>query len=109
MSATQLTASITASDLATAGTVSVTVNNPTPGGGTSGAQSFTVNNPLPTIASLAPSSGTAGGSAFSLTVTGANFVSGSVVQGGSNRITTYVSATQLTASITASDLPRLKQ
>ena len=86
VSATQLTASITASDLATAGTVSVTVNNPAPGGGTSGAQSFTVNNPLPTIASLAPSSGTAGGSAFSLTVTGANFVSGSVVRGRSDRI-----------------------
>jgi len=105
VSATQLTASITAADIATAGTASVTVFNPTPGGGTSGSQSFTINNPAPTLSTLSPSSASAGGSAFTLTVTGTNFVSGSKVRwNGVDRTTTYVSASQLTASITAADI-----
>jgi hypothetical protein len=43
VSATQLTATIPAGDVATAGNVNVTVTNPTPGGGTSAASSFTVD------------------------------------------------------------------
>src|SRR5665811_1869006 len=102
VSATRLTASIPASDIVTAGTASVTVFNPTPGGGTSNAQTFTINspNPVPTTTSLSPSSATAGGAAFTLTVNGTNFVAGSVVRWeGADRTTTYVSATRLTASI----------
>jgi len=41
----QLTATIPAGDIATTGTASVTVFNPTPGGGTSNAQTFVVNAP----------------------------------------------------------------
>ncbi|MEW5868602.1 MAG: hypothetical protein AB1894_04950, partial [Chloroflexota bacterium] len=107
VSATQLMAAITAVDIATAGTVPVTVFNPTPGGGTSNAVNFTINasNPVPTLSNLNPSSATAGGAAFTLTVNGTNFVNGSVVRwNGSNRTTTYVSATQLTAAITAADI-----
>jgi hypothetical protein len=61
---------------------------------------------VPTIASLAPTSKIAGSGAFTLTVNGSNFVSGtSVVKwNGSNRVTTFVSATQLTASILAADI-----
>jgi len=62
-------------------------------------------NPVPTITSLSPISATAGGPAFTLTVNGDNFVSGSTVQwGGSVRTTTFISSTQLTATITASDI-----
>ncbi|MGH9842046.1 MAG: putative Ig domain-containing protein, partial [Blastocatellia bacterium] len=105
VSATQLRASITASDIATAGMASVTVFNPAPGGGTSTAQTFTINNPVPTLTSLNPTAATAGGAAFTLTVTGMNFVSSSVVQwNGGNRTTTFVSDTQLTAAITAADI-----
>jgi uncharacterized protein YdgA (DUF945 family) len=105
VSATQLTALITAADIATAVTASVTVVNPSPGGGISNAQSFTINNPTPTLTSLSPSSTTAGGSAFMLTVSGSNFVLGSRVRwNGSDRSTIYVSATQLTAAITAADI-----
>jgi len=43
VSASQLTASILVTDLATAGTASVTVVNPAPGGGTSNAQTFTIS------------------------------------------------------------------
>ena len=45
VSATQLTASITASDIATAGAASVTVFNPTLGGGISNMVSFRINAP----------------------------------------------------------------
>jgi hypothetical protein len=59
----------------------------------------------PSISSLSPASAVAGGPAFTLTVNGSNFVSGSTVQwNGSNRTTTFVSATQLTAAITATDI-----
>jgi hypothetical protein len=109
VSATQLTAAITAADIATASTPSVTVFSPTPGGGTSGGQSFTVtasgNNPVPVLTSLNPGTATAGGGAFFLTVTGSGFVGGSVVRwNGAARTTTFNSSTQLTAAITAADI-----
>ena len=104
---TQLMASIPATDIATAGTASVTVFNPAPGGGTSNAVTFTITptNPVPTITSLNPSTATAGSAAFALTVTGTNFVSGSVVRwNDSDRPTTFVTSTQLTAAIPATDI-----
>jgi hypothetical protein len=105
VSSTQLTAAVLASDIATAGTFPVTVLNPKPLIGPSNAITFTVNNPVPAMASLSPSSVTAGGSAFTLTVNGSNFVNGSVVNwNGSGRNTTYISSTQLQAAITATDI-----
>jgi hypothetical protein len=105
VSATQLTAAIPASDIASAGTLSVTVFTPTPGGGTSTALAFTVTSPPPSLTSISPSTAIAGGPAFTLTATGSNFVSGSIVQvNGANRTTTFVSSTQLTAAIPASDI-----
>ena len=105
VSSTSLTASVPAADIKNAGTASVTVNNPTPGGGNSGSKTFTINNPVPTITTLSPSSATHGGAAFTLTVTGTNFVSTSTVRwNGSNRTTTFVSATKVTAAITAADI-----
>jgi len=60
---------------------------------------------VPTITSIAPSSVTAGGPGFTLTVNGTGFFAGSVVQlNGAVRNTTLVSATQITASILASDI-----
>ena len=105
VSATQVTAQIPATDLATAGAASITVVNPAPGGGASNAASFAINNPVPTIASLNPASALVGSAALTLTVTGTNFISGSVVRlGGADRATTFVSATQVTAQIPATDL-----
>jgi hypothetical protein len=82
-------------------------NNITPGtiftGGTVtvGAQ----QNPVPSITSLSPNAATAGGSAFTLTVNGSNFVNGATAQwNGSARTTAFVSAMQLTAQITAADI-----
>jgi len=108
VSSTQLAAAIPASDIAVAGTAQVTVFNPAPGGGTSNAQTFTINNPnnpVPTTTSLSPSSATAGGPAFTLTVNGSGFVANSVVRwSGASRTTTYVSATQMIASISTADI-----
>jgi hypothetical protein len=65
----------------------------------------TINNPIPTIMTLNPTSAKAGGAAFTLTVNGTNFVNGSTVRwNGSDRATTFVSPTQLTAVIPAADI-----
>lgn len=65
-------------------------------------------NPVPTTTGISPASKNLGAATFTLTVNGTNFVPGSVVRfAGSDRTTTYVSATQLTATIPASDLTTL--
>jgi hypothetical protein len=62
-------------------------------------------NPVPTLVNMSPSSAIAGGPAFTLTVNGTNFTNSSIVRWkDSNRTTTYVNSTQLTASILASDI-----
>src|SRR5438309_2215831 len=105
VSATQLTASIPASDLTAGANLSITVSSPAPGGGTSSVVTLTVNNTLRSPDLISPSSVSAGSPGFTLTLTGSNFVSNSVAQvNGAGRATTFVSATQLTASIPASDL-----
>ena len=105
VSSTQLTASIPATDIASAGTANVVVQNPAPGGGSSPGATFTINNPAPTITSLSPNNAVVGGPAFTLTINGTGFNSSSVVRwNNSPRATQFVSSTQLTASILASDL-----
>jgi hypothetical protein len=105
VSSTELTAAIPATDLATTGSKAITVFNPAPGGGTSNSQTLTVNaNPVPTTTSIAPTTRTMGGGAFTLTIDGTNFVGNSVVRvNGAARTTTFVSSTELTASIPATD------
>jgi hypothetical protein len=62
-------------------------------------------NPLPTISSFSPSSALVNSGAFTLTVNGTNFFSGSTVYFRDQpRVTTFVNATQLTAAIQAGDL-----
>jgi len=111
VSRTSLTAVITALDLVSSGTANVTVFNPAPGGGTSGVQAFTITppppppNPAPVLSSLIPSSATVGGSSFTLTLNGSNFISSSVVRwNGNARTTFFASSTTLTAAIPASDI-----
>ena len=49
VSSSQLTAAINAADIAVAGTVSMTVFNPTPGGGTSNVVFFPITNPTASV------------------------------------------------------------
>nr|HEV7954572.1 hypothetical protein [Candidatus Acidoferrales bacterium] len=105
VSSTKLTAAITAADVQTANDISVTVSNPLPGGGISNSQTFFVSTPVGVLTTLSPSSAFAGGAAFTLTVNGSNFLNTAIVQwNGGNRTTTFVSANQLTAAITAADI-----
>jgi hypothetical protein len=105
VSSTSLQAAITAADVAAGGTGMVTVSSPTPGGGISSGLPFTITDPAPTITSLSANSTIAGGGAFTLTVTGTNFISPSTVQwNGTARTTRFVSSTSLQAAITAADI-----
>ena len=62
-------------------------------------------NPVPLLTSLSPNSVAAGSAAFTLTVNGSYFLSGAVVQwNGVGRATTFVSSTQLIASIADGDV-----
>jgi WD40-like Beta Propeller Repeat len=112
----ELSASISAADIAKSGTAEVTVVNPAPGGGTSGALTFFIDpraNPTPEITALSPAKAMAGGPAFPLTVSdngsgGTGFVSVSVVNwNGQPRATTFVSASTLMAQITKADIAAL--
>jgi predicted outer membrane repeat protein len=104
----QITAEITTDDLASAGTAKVTVLNPGQGGGLSNEVVFTITrtNPFPKITALSPKARPAAGPAFTLTVDGSDYVDqSSVVRwNGIARPTTFVSPSQLTADIPATDL-----
>ena len=75
------------------------------GDGGTGVGTAPLSNPTPSITSTSPNSGSVGEGSFTLTVTGTGFISDSVVRwNGGNRTTTFVSSTQLEASISASDV-----
>jgi hypothetical protein len=62
-------------------------------------------NPVPVLNSLSPGAAIAGSASLTLTINGSGFTSSSVVRwNGANRPTTFVSATQLQASLGAADL-----
>jgi hypothetical protein len=106
INSTQLTAIVPSSTLTSAGTVSVTVFNPTPGGGPSaGPQTFTLENPIPVISSLFPVTRATGTQAFMLSVSGSSFAPGASVRwNGSDLDTIYVSSALLAATVPAEDL-----
>ncbi|MDW8326681.1 MAG: Ig-like domain repeat protein [Anaerolineales bacterium] len=108
ISPTRLLANILPSNLAFAGVFSMTAVNPGPGGGVSNVRIFTVTNPIPTVSGLSQNTAIAGGPAFTLTVNGSNFVTGpypSVVLWNNTPLaTTFVSASQLTATVTAANI-----
>ncbi len=89
------------------GTIAVSVATPSngiPGGGTSNTIMITIVPPtLPlSVTSISPTSSTAGGPAFFLTVNGTGFLQSSQVSFNLNNMSTsFVSSTQLTALIPA--------
>ena len=110
VTANQIKADLPASEMAAAATLTISVFNPTPGGGISNnTLPFVVRpvnqNPTPSISYLNPQGAAAADPAFTLTVIGSNFVSGATVQwNGTNRSTTFISANEVQANISASDL-----
>jgi hypothetical protein len=105
VSATELTADVVLPVTDVDLTLNVTVNNQTWGTVTA-PQSFTVElSPAPTLTTLSPATAVHAGVALTLTVDGTGFESGcTVLWQGSQRTTTFVSATQVTADITAADI-----
>ena len=90
--------------MTTAGQLSVVVLDGTQSSGS--GVNLTVDNPVPTLTTISPSAFYAGATtAATVTATGSNFVSTSVVEfNGLPRSTTYVSSTQLTFQVTVADL-----
>lgn len=107
-SATSLSAVLTASDVAAAGSANVTVVTPAPGGGTSNALAVSIQAPLtpaPTLSVISPTGATVGGAAVAVTLTGTNFTSNTVARwNGMARATTFVNSTTLTMAVTAADI-----
>ncbi len=105
ISATQVEVTLNSADVTTAGSLSLTAVNSTPGGGTSTAMSLPVNNPSIGFIQLNPSQLPAGAtSPATITVTGNTFVPASVVNvNGAARTTTYVNPTTLTFVATVAD------
>lgn len=105
----QLTVQILASDVAATGVGNVTLVNPPPGGGPSqNGLDFTIvaaQSGGRTISSFSPASANASDKAFTLTVNGNNFTVNDVVTwNGSVRATTFMSSTQVSAQINATDV-----
>lgn len=75
------------------------------GGGNGGGGGGGTPQDIPTLSALAPSSATVGTSSLNLVLFGSNFESGATVQwNGTALSSSWVSATQLTATIPASDI-----
>src|SRR5207247_4156312 len=110
ISPTQLSIAVLAGDVAGQGTLPVQVTNPAACVGglcASNALSLSVTAPppAPTLSGISPATVGGGGPDFSLTVSGSNFAGNSIVLvNGSPRATTFVSPTQLSATILASDI-----
>jgi hypothetical protein len=105
---TQLEATVNPVNTTTAGEAVITVQNPKGNDFRSTPKTFVVNNPIPQIAHLVPASVGANSPSFTLTVNGSNFVNGAtVLWDGEERLTTFVSATQLTTVVNTGDLAEI--
>ncbi|HQX10302.1 MAG TPA: beta-propeller fold lactonase family protein, partial [Thermoflexales bacterium] len=108
-SKTELAATLLASDFSAAGERQITVNTPTPGGGTSNVLTFTVLAPgaipVPAVALLSPQSVLAGSGAQTIEVRGTGFIASAVVLfNNAARATTWLSSTLIRGALLAGDV-----
>jgi hypothetical protein len=107
-SVNQITGQVPANMITVPGAVSVDVFTPQPGGGTSSALIFTVTpqvTQVPQITSISPTGVLAGSSAFTLFITGSNFLNVSTATvNGDNRTVTFIDASDLEIQIQAADV-----
>ena len=104
-----ITADILQIDVENPGKAQVTVTTPQPGGGTfQPALDFTINPvavPQPSITSMSPTTVNASSGAFTLRITGRNFVSTSIATvNGQNRTTIEENSTLLDVAVPAADI-----
>ena len=85
-------------------TASVSITDNAAGSPQSVSLTGTGNNPQPSLTSLSPASGIVGAAAQTLTLNGTNFLASSTVTyNGVGHTATFVSSTQLTISLSATD------
>ena len=101
VSTSRLTAQVSATLIAAAGTANITAVNDGPV--SSNQLSIYISaTPPASLTTLSPNWAAPGGAAFTLTVAGTGFTANSTVQwNGAPLVTTFVSTTQLTATVTA--------
>lgn len=104
-SATEVAFVLGTAQLATDGTATVTVANPTPGGGVSAGRTFTITKPVPVITVLPSAGATAGRPGFTLTIHGTGFMQGASVEwNGAPRAATFVSGSRLEVGVSSADV-----
>ena len=100
-----LTAIILASDIANAGQASITVTNSSGAPVSNALTLFVVSQNGPAIDNISPASITAGSADTNVLINGSNFIFSDIAQdGGTDRATGFISATQLVVTVPASDL-----
>ncbi len=107
LSTSFLQTTIPANFVNNAGTLQITVVNPadpSPGGGSSNIYSFNITNPVPSVASLSPTTVTAGAAATTLTLTGTGFVPNSVILVNGAAHITSATSTSASTMLTVADL-----
>jgi hypothetical protein len=109
----EITGQVPAALIQNPGTVLISVFTPQPGGGTTTTLPFAINpltTPIPSVTSLSPTSVQAGSSAFTLLINGSNFLAQSTVTvNGFNRAPIFVNSTQLTVSLSSTDVANAGQ
>ena len=105
VSTSRLTADIPSSDVGSPTVATLSVSNPTPGGGTSNGLAYRVVEQAPVITSLNPGFVAAGSGATTIAITGTNFRTGATAQwNGAPRSATLASGTSMTIALTAADV-----
>ncbi|HEY0781817.1 MAG TPA: choice-of-anchor D domain-containing protein, partial [Thermoanaerobaculia bacterium] len=102
----QLRATLTAADVAAAGSLSITAVNPGGGGGESTALPLTVTStPIPLITGVSPVRVRAGTASVALTLSGSNFPANAMVfVNGVSHATTWISGSQLTVTLSGAEI-----
>ncbi|MGD0964334.1 MAG: hypothetical protein ABSA57_10590 [Candidatus Acidiferrales bacterium] len=104
---TFLKATLPGSNLATAGSLQITVvnpANPSPGGGSSNPYSFNINNPVPSITAVSPAAIAAGGTGTTLSITGSGFAANSEILVNGVAYMTVATYTTAVANLNSGDL-----
>lgn len=111
VSSTQLIAEVPASQLAAAGTATIALFTPEPGGGDSAAQTVALLNPVPALrtdgSGLSQTSAAPGQTELTLTVYGSNFMPTSrVIWDGEPRASSVLSDSAISVTLTEAELSR---
>lgn len=101
----EVTATISPGEMSSPGNATVSVFNPTPGGGSSNSLTFHVRDRGPVITRIDPGVIPVGSGSTIVTVTGSNFQPGATAQWkGNQRIASVTSPTSLSVTLTSTDL-----